>query len=523
MSDTPTKNEFAGRIEGGIDAIVIGAGVNGLVAAAYLAKAGLKTVLIESAGELGGTIIEREFATGRKCVDGEHLIWRLDPKASEDLDLYRFGVSYAARRLETTYFFEDGVSLPLGGDLHSAAQSLSPEDGGGNLQRLLSEGLETAAALRPIFDADGKQAASLQNSVSNLPANWARRLDQYAFGSVDQVLGDLFADTPIKTALTSEACFRSGIAPHHSMGFLSLIHRWSGEAAGLQGAIAYPKGGVASVVNALRRCAQAAQVDIRSNTQSEKILIESDCAAGVKLGDGGQIRAPIVVSALTAQRTFQEMVGPENLDIKFQNAISRRPAPIGSARMHFVLKGVARDEGTIKNMQRRLFFAPPTESLRAAFADAKSGYVPDNLILEAIFPYAFDEEKNDEKIQLMSVFAHPLPLMEAPDKDHRKAVRDAIVRALAKFAPKIENRIEEEDLRLPADFAHGDARPGDFASPDSVLQQLSRAAATTSASRIRGLFFCGPEAQIGDGVCGVPGRNAARAAITFAKNESVGR
>ena len=104
IADPEGETQRAGRIEGGIDALVIGAGVDGLAAAAYLGKAGLHTVLVGAGKEIGGRIAEREIAPGVNGVDGEHLVTMLDPDVIAELDLYRHGLSFAARRLDTTYF-----------------------------------------------------------------------------------------------------------------------------------------------------------------------------------------------------------------------------------------------------------------------------------------------------------------------------------------------------------------------------------------------------------------------------------
>lgn len=130
MAPTDSSEEKTGtRIEGGIDAIVIGADADGLTAATYLGKAGLKTVLIDESAVLGGPIRTQRLANGVESVDGEHLTYLLDPEAIADLDLYRSGLSYASRRLDTAYFFDNGDMLHLDGDLQNAAALLDADDG----------------------------------------------------------------------------------------------------------------------------------------------------------------------------------------------------------------------------------------------------------------------------------------------------------------------------------------------------------------------------------------------------------
>ena len=139
-------NKSAHRIEGGMDAVIIGAGADGLAASAYLGKAGLRTVLVAAGPEIGGRIGAREIAPGVTGVDGEHLITVLDPEVIAELDLYRYGVEFAARRLDTTYFFENGSVLRFDGDLTQAALlNLDDDSDREALEAFMGDVLETAA------------------------------------------------------------------------------------------------------------------------------------------------------------------------------------------------------------------------------------------------------------------------------------------------------------------------------------------------------------------------------------------
>ena len=513
MAEAALQTQFAGRIEGGIDAIVLGAGADGLAAAAYLGKAGFTTVLLETGAEIGGVIQSREFAPGQLCTDGEHLIFALDPIAIEDLDLYRFGVSYASRRLETAYFFDDGRMFPLGGDLQGAANILPDEDLAARLSTFVRDVFELAVYLRPAFA--NPAAEVLEKVFAAAPSALARRLQRYGFAPATDVLDTMLPDGPVKTAMMSEACFRSAAPPDEAFSFMNLVRRWAGEASGLQGANAYPEGGAAGVINALRRSAQAAGVDIRAATPIKSILIEWDRAAGVELEGGGQIRAPIIVAAQNARRVFMDLIGPTGIGIDFQRAIAAAPPKIATGRLHLALKGVARDEKTKANMRRRLMYAPRADALRLAFADARAGNIPEAMTIEAVFPSAFDAGAA-EKMHVLSIMAHPLPADETVDDARREEITKAILRNLEKFAPSIEQRIAAVDLRLPSDFADA-ADSKTMAAKPGVLRQWTLAGAATTAANISGLYFCGPEAQIGAGLSCAAGRVAARAAIRSAK------
>lgn len=526
MSDAAAKTmeepeaQQAGRIEGGIDAIVIGAGAEGLTAAAYLGKAGLHTVLVGAGAEIGGRVAEREIAPGVSGVDGEHLVTLLDPDVIAELDLYRHGLEFAARRLDTTYFFDEEDALKFDGDLSQAAQvSLDDEEERDALEAFMSEMLELAAFLRPafkpaVYSSGGHARKLVEKTLSGASPQRAAQIRKYLFASVRDVLSERFADGPLKTLLYGEAAFRSGASPHEPFSFMPFLRRLAGEAAGLQGATAYPAGGAVSVIAALRRAAQGAKVDVRAATPVKSILIEGDRVAGVVLSDGGQLRAPLVVAAGDAQVVFLNMIGPEKIDIELQRILTAQRPELATARLHLILKGVARDEGTQANMRRRLFFAPSVEDVTAAFIDARAGRVPGAMIVEAIFPHALDDAVALDGRQLMSVMAHPLPFEENPDNARREEIKTAALSSLEMFANGLSKRVELADLRLPCDEAAAlGAAASPFAAKPDMMRQWALSAATAASGKIGGLYFCGPEAQIGAGLSCSAARSAARAAL----------
>ncbi|MCK5750384.1 MAG: NAD(P)/FAD-dependent oxidoreductase, partial [Oricola sp.] len=407
---------------------------DGLAAAAYLGKAGLRTVLVGAGAEIGGRIATREIAPGVEGIDGEHLVTLLDPEVIAELELYRHGLEFAARRLDTTYFFESGNVLRFDGDLAQAALlSLDNDDDREALERFMAEVLEMAAFLRPAFrplafpggDASPKRA--LEKALSGAAPDMAERLRRYLLSSADDILRARFGDGPLRTLLSAETAFRSATPPHEPFSFLTLLRRFAGEAAGLQGAAAYPKGGAVSVIAALRRAAQSAKVDVRAATPVESILIEGDRVGGVTLLDGGQLRAPLVIAAIDADQAFLTMIGAELIDIGLQRALTARRPEIASARMQIVLKGDAQDDATRRNMMRRLVYAPSPEALAKAFNEARSGRVPEHVMVEAIFPTALDDGAGLDKRQVVSVMAHPLPFDVAPDAQRREEIRTAIL------------------------------------------------------------------------------------------------
>ncbi|NNL88278.1 MAG: NAD(P)-binding protein, partial [Marinicaulis sp.] len=238
------KDGGAGRIEGGVDAIVVGANADGLTAAGYLGKAGLKTVVLDSSLEVGGLIQERVFDDGRSFLDGDRLLNILDAAAVADLELYRHGLSYAARRLATTYFFKSGDSIELPGDLQAPAQNSTDFDVKGFTQ-FVEDVFDTASYLRPAFESSiDKQSnvVTLDQLLHDASADFAERIKKFTVSDAQSIIEKYVATQSLQSALISETVFRQENSPQDAFSFMALVRRWAGEIAGLQGAIGYPAG-----------------------------------------------------------------------------------------------------------------------------------------------------------------------------------------------------------------------------------------------------------------------------------------
>lgn len=515
MVDDLDTNEAAmprgPRIEGGYDAVVVGGAVDGMVAAAYLTKAGLKTVLLEA----GVTPPQRrEFAPGFFADDGDLLVRHLDPDVVNTLDLYRHGLCFVQRRLDTTYYFADRSALLVSGDLFCAYESVSEMDdeAADAFQRFVEQALESARELRPFFN--GEPAQKFSKRTQGL-------LERYGAASLDEILDRYFTNPYLKDILRAEASMHSGVRPSDPHSFLSLLRRWSGEAAGLQGGAAFASGGYSGVYAAMRRALQAQGVEVRSGANVERVLVEFDEVAGVELSSGGQIRAPIVVNALSSQTVFLDHLGPGLIDLEFQRVIAASKPLFASAKVHFALSGAAKDETTRKNLSRRLVYAPDQMQQRRALRLAREGRVASSLAMELIFPSVFEPDWAPEGGNVAAAFVHPLPYRDKTDEELTKEVREAALSTLDNIAPGAAARLEGLDVQLCADrAAHLGLPPVACAGVGPVLADLQRARLARTAANIRGLFFCGPDAQVGTAVSGAAGRAVVKDAISFSRTKS---
>ena len=384
-------------------------------------------------------------------------------------------------------------------------------------QAFMEDLMGAARDLRPLF-----MGAPLERLTKRSRAY----LDEYAAMSVDAVLDRSFKDPRVKDLLRAEASFDAGIRPSDPFSYLSLVRRWAGEAAGLQGACAFPSGGYGGVYSALRRAVQAAGVEFRAGNDITSMLVEWDGVAGVSMADGGQIRASVVVNALSSRDAYLRQIGPAQLDIEFQKAITA-PAPrYASAKVHFALKGAARDEVTKKNLSRRLVYTPDLLQLRTAYRMARDGEVAPALQMELIFPSVFEKGWAPEHGNLAAGWVHPLPYVPGADDALRLEVERAALATFENIAPGAGERLEAIDVRLVGDrAAQAGLAPETLGGFAPVLQEAQRAHILRDASRLNGLYYCGPDVQIGQGAnggsSGSAGRTAGRLATKYSRQKGI--
>lgn len=488
-----TARAKGARIEGGIDAVVLGATPDAFVAATMMARAGLHVILIETGDRPRE---KREFAPGYFAIDGDPLAFQIDQHVVDALDLYRHGLAFAARRIETFVRFGDGACFVLPGDPALAAESAAA----------FSEA--DAARFSAFIETERKAARALADWFAGGAA--PSRLATNIAASIDGELVGRFADSRLADFLRAEAAFGAAARASEPYTYLALLRRLAGETAGLQGAVAAIEGGGRGLADALRRAAQAAGVSIRQTDRVRTAIIEWDRVAGVAFDGGGQIRAPLIVSALAAKETFIDLVGRARLDIEFARLIDFPTPPIASVRTHLALSGPIGDALVGADPGRRFVLAPPARDLERAFRSAATGGV-DPALAELVFPSAHDKGLAPEGCMTAALLLHPLAFGAIDDEDWRGKVERAARARLRAIAPDCAAEIVAVHLDPPERAA----------LPLPVA--IERRRRFTEGSGLEGYFFCGPEAVIGAGVSLSAGRRAGERAIAYFRDEGLGR
>ena len=487
MTEDQKPIEKRSAIEAGVDVIVLGSSFEAMIAAASLGKAGLKTVLFET-GTNDTNDDDQSSRHAPLVTDG--LISHLDPDSIDALDLYRMGLSFAARRLDTIYFLNEGETIRLEGDFASAGQNFDDH----------------------LLEPFAKFSDRLLQASTRLAINSIAQVnteDGFLSGNASTVLSSMLPDDGLRAVMLSESLFGVDIAPDEPFGFSGLLHRMSGEVVGLQAAIGYPDGGIESVLNAARRAMQTHRVDVRRSPAVTEILVEWDGVAGVHLDDGGQIRAPNVISGLSAEDTFLKKIGPSHINVQFQAGLSLAPSRVAKAQLQLEISGSVSDDRTQEFMRSRLVVAPSEYALKEAVYAARRGEIPSTLILEAFFPDVLEGNAENETQNLI-ITAYPVPMNPADD-NYRDKLETAVLSIFENIAPKTRKRIKKKRLLLVGEESGDNAMMLNATRP--LVQQRAYGQSLKSCSGITGLHYCGADAQSSGHLSGRLGRDAAKAVI----------
>jgi phytoene dehydrogenase-like protein len=484
-------------IEGGLDAIVLGDTAEGLAAAGLMAKGGLTVMVIER-GPGAAARERREFAPGFFCDDGDPIAAALDAGVVETLDLYRHGLSFARRRLETLVRFSDRAALIVSGDPSLAAEAAAAMSGADAeaFRAFLERAFDDARRFGPWFSGSDRAVVPPADDLS---------------ASLDQRLAGRFADARLEDHLRAEALLGAGVRPTEPYGWLALPHRFAGDAAGLQGGLAAIEGGERALLAALRRACQSLGVAFRQTDRIASAVVEWDRVEGLALDDGGQIRASVVVSAQGARESFLGLVSRARLDIEFANAAAQPGPRLGSVRVHLALGRAPEDDVIAAKPDRRFLLAPSAAEIHQAWRAALDGGVGEAPIAEAMIPSAIDASLAPAEGATVSMLLHPVGLGAADDAATMKALETAAMMSFDRIAPGAALDIDAVDFEtiVPA------------AAPIAIAVERRRIFAELSG--VDGLFFCGPEARLGARVSLSAGRRAAERALAYAREKRGGR
>jgi phytoene dehydrogenase-like protein len=453
------------------DAIVIGGGFNGLIAAAALARAGQGVVLLEARAAPGG-LCETAVMDGTAVPVAAHTLSALAPEIAASLDL-----KFAARDLPLVGLRADGRHLLLGREVHAAAQAIAPHSRADAeaFPRFRRELFALARDLRALWwtaDADKEKGDA---AVARSEA-----LDALAYSGAAAWLGGWFESDAVKAMLAFDAT-ADGAAAAAPPSALALVWRAAQEMSGLQGAVAIPENGVGSVIGAALGAALAAGVELRSNAAVAALRVEGGQVKGVVLASGETIAAPLVLSSLSRGRT--RALAPKGA-FGLAEANANGSAETACAKVVVALERGA-DFGNALPPIARWIVADRMESHVQAHEAARAGRLPDELVCEAV--PLLGAGRN-----LLSVLVRPVPVAPAEGWDALcDKLAEKVVAALAVFDPALKETVTATRVWTPADLAQAYG----FEAAQATVARLLAPARRRIETPVDGLFLCGSDAE----------------------------
>ncbi len=524
------------------DAVIIGAGHNGLICAAYLAKAGKKVLVLERRHLVGGATVTEELYPGFKYTVCSYVVSLLRPDIIEDLELPKYGFELLPL---------NGTLTPTGdgdfvmrwhdaGDTRRELMRHSPKDAEA-YERFAELLYHLALTIRPLLSTPPASPTKLG------PANLKKlRGLGKIFGDRSDHLYDLaklmtmsaaefveqFFETPaLLGTLSASGIIGTFLGPRSPGSAYVMLHHYMGEIDGQFRAWGFPRGGMSGVAEAIASSARSEGAEIRLECPVERILIERGQAKGVVLEGGEEIRAKKVVSSLDPKRTFLKLVEEGHLDPAFRQSIDRFKIRGSSAKVNLSLSALpeftcldsirARGESTDPYMAGAISISPSIDYLERAYDDAKYGHFSRRPYMDMIFPSMLDPAMAPPGKHVASIFCHYAPYELADGAhwdDQREAFGDAVIDTLAEHAPNIRDTILHRQVVTPWDLeqtfglTEGNIFHGEL-SLDQLFFLRPVPGQDGYGTPIRDMYMCGSGTHPGGGVMGAPGQLAARAIL----------
>jgi phytoene dehydrogenase-like protein len=513
------------------DAIVIGGGINGLTCAAQLGRSGVRTLLIERRGAVGGCAAESELAPGFKVPTLAHATGSLRSDVVDDLQLYMHGLAFSDAPIGTSALSPDGRALTIWDDARRTADGLrawSMKDAErwpafqSSLQNIgaLIAGLFLNAP--PSVDKpSSRDVFALMQTLSafrSLPKDDQWRLLRWGPMAVADLVGEYTDNELLRATVAADGIFGAMLGPWSAGSGLQLL------LSAANRAVASPSGravigGPAAVARALERACRRHGVEIRTGEGVQRIDIKDDRATGVSLADGTQIEARAVISGVDPKRTFLTLCAADYLPPEFLWRIKHYRTRGTLAKLNLALSALPQFSGATRELLAgRVRIAPDLDYLERAFDHAKYGRYSPQPWIEFTIPSLTDPSLAPAGAHVMSVYAQfaPYTLREGDWDSSRQAFGDAVLDTLAQYAPDLRALIVAAETLTPLDLERGWGLTGGHIfhgelALDQFFAMRPLLGYGNYGTPLRGLFLCGNGSHPGTGMTGGSGFNAARA------------
>lgn len=509
------------------DAIVIGAGHNGLIAAAYLARAGQRVLVLERRQIVGGACVTEEVWPGYHVSTAAYLCSLMRPEIVADLELTRYG--FEVYRRETSGFApaHDGAKLSFYPDADRMRAELerfcaqTPEDVAAYFQ-FEADVEKAAAVVDPFLMREPPTEAELRAAFQ--AAGIVELYEPFLYGSVRDLLEARFRNERLKTMLATDGLIGTYGGPSTPGTAYVLLHHYLGNILGSRGGWGYVRGGMGQITQALAKVVTAYDGEIRTGAEVARILVTDGKAVGVRLADGTEIGATAVLSNADPYHTFNKLA-----DGAFSGSGSAHWNTLvtqggASAKINLAVSELPRftclPNGPIPGPEHlgTIHLGPDMAYLERAWEEARQGCPSTEPMIEMYVQTATDSSLTPSGRHILSLFVQYFPYNLAPGLDldtERERFADRVIALVAQYAPNVPASILHRQVLTPRDLearfglTGGHIFHGDLLPPNLWRQRPGEGffGATTP---LPGLYLCGSGAHPGGCVCGAPGYNAAQ-------------
>mgnify|MGYP000025766633 FL=1 len=521
------------------DAVVIGAGHNGLVCAAYLAKAGKSVLILERRHLIGGATVTEEIFPGFKFSVCSYVVSLMRPRIISELDLPRFG--FELLPLDGTLTpTSDGDYLMRWHDAEETRRELmrfstTDADAYEQFGKLMyhlamavrpmlstippdptSVGPTNIAALAKVGKAFGRNAEHLYDLAKLMTMSSADFVEEW------------FESEPLRGSLAASGIIGTFLGPRSPGSAYVMLHHYMGEIDGQFRAWGLPRGGMGAIAESIAGSARSFGAEIRTDAPIARILVKDGAAKGVVLEDGEEVWADTVVSSLDPKRTFLQLVGAEHLEEEFVSAIERYKIRGSSGKVNLALDALPRPtclEGIEQKtgfppesyLRGAISISPSIDYLERAYQDAKYGQFSRQPYMDIVIPTLSDPSMAPPGKHVMSIFVQyaPYELALGTWEEQREAFGDTVINTLADYIPNLKDIILHRQVLTPWDLEQKiGLTQGNIFHGELSLEQLFflRPVAGWADYRtpLKNMYQCGSGTHPGGGVMGAPGRLAAQ-------------
>ena len=518
------------------DVLIIGAGHNGLVCAAYLAQAGLKVLILEKNDVVGGAAVTEEFYPGFRNSVAAYTVSLLNPKVIEDLELHRQGLRIVERKVSNFLPLPNGDSFCTAPGLtQSEVERFSKQDAARlpEYERRLEAIADVVRAL--VLEAppnliehglihaieEALRGAQLAGRLNKLDLVAKRDLLDLFAKSAGDWLDHWFESDPVKAVFGFDSIVGNYASPYSAGSAYVLLHHVFGEVNGKKGQWGHAIGGMGAITQAMAATCRERGVEIRTDASVKEVLIENGRVQGVLTDKGETFAARAVASNLNPKLLFQRLVDAAHQPEDFRERIDRYRCGSGTLRMNVALSELPRfackpEPGD--HLTGGIIIAPSLAYMDRAYLDAREHGWSREPIVEMLIPSTLDDSLAPPGQHVASMFCQQVqPVLSGGRSwdDHKEEVADLMIATVDKFAPGFAKSVLGRQVLSPLDLerrfglVNGDIMHGAL-SLDQLFSARPVLGHGDYRTPIKWLYQCGAGTHPGGGVTGAPGHNAAK-------------